>query len=340
MEDLRKEFNFLIIIREGDKIQEKCREYCKAHPNIHSYFIVSNNFEKEIESLKDIKLHMVCCSSFFAFHIPYLLKNFPTLKWVHSFAAGVERFLRQKEIKENKEIILSNSKGAYSEAFGEGGIASMMYFAYNFPLYIESQQNKDFKRQSNRMIEGKNLLIVGYGNNGICLARRAKLGFNMKVVGIVRTLRDNIEGKEFTDEIYETKNIPSEVINKADYVYATLPSTKETFGYFNKEWFSKMNKDAVFLNVGRGTAVVEDDIIDALEKGVIRGAALDVTFEEPRNKDSKLYNLPTSKLLLTNHSIGNVGIHTDRSFEVMIQNLENYLEKGIPLNLVNKEREY
>ena len=52
-----------------------------------------------------------------------------------------------------------------------------------------------------------------------------------------------------------------------------------------------MNKNSVFMNFGRGNAVVEDDIVEALEKYLIRGALFDFTLSEPLNKDTKLYNI-------------------------------------------------
>ena len=101
-----------------------------------------------------------------------------------------------------------------------------------------------------------------------------------------------------------------------------------------------MNKDAVFINVGRGNAVNEDDIIEALEKGVIRGAVLDVTKKEPLNKDSKLYDISPSKLLLSNHSLCHVPEGSKNGFECFANNLKNYLKTGKPINIVDKIREY
>ena len=201
-------------------------------------------------------------------------------------------------------------------------------------------KNKEWSRPRNKSLLNKNLLIVGYGNNGVCLAKIAKSGFNMKVIGVNRTKRDNIPGKEFTDELYSIKDLPDKVINEADYVYATLPSNSETNNMFDINFFKKMNKNAIFINVGRGNAVVEEDIIYALENDIIRGAALDVTKAEPLNKDSKFYNISPSKLLLTNHSFCHVPENSENGFECFIKNLKNYLLTGKPINIVDKERQY
>ena len=101
-----------------------------------------------------------------------------------------------------------------------------------------------------------------------------------------------------------------------------------------------MNKDAVFINVGRGNVVVEDDIIEALEKNIIRGAVLDVTKNEPLNKDSKLYNISPSKLLITNHSLCIVPENSKNGFECFVKNLNSYVKTGKPINIVDKQRQY
>jgi phosphoglycerate dehydrogenase-like enzyme len=319
--------------------EEGFQKEFKDYPNFHSYIIVSN-FEEELEKLKGVKLDILCSFPSLEKYIQYALKNFPTIKWVHSLAAGVERFLKLDEISKNENLIFSNSKGAYSEALGEVGIASMMYFSYNLYSYTEAMKNKQWSRSLNKTLYNKTLLIMGYGNNGVCLAKIAKPGFNMKVIGVNRTKRDDVPGKEYTDELYSIKDLPDKVINEADYIYATLPSNSETDNIFDKNFFNKMNKDAVFINVGRGNAVNEDDIIEALEKDVIRGAALDVTKKEPLNKDSKLYNISPSKLLLSNHSLCHVPEGSKNGFECFVNNLKNYLKTGKPINIVDKIREY
>lgn len=319
--------------------EEGFKNLSKEFPNIHSFIIV-NNFEEELEKIKDIKIDIVCSSPFFAKYVQYALKNFPSIKWLHSLAAGVEKYLKLDEIAKNDNLLFSNSKGAYSEALGEIGITSMMYFSYNLYTYTESMKKKEWTRLKNKSLFNKTLLIMGYGNNGVCLAKIAKSGFNMKIIGVNRIKRNDIVGKEFLDELYTIKELPDDVINKADYIYATLPSTPETDNIFDKNFFKKMNKDAIFINVGRGNVVVEEDIAEALNNNIIRGAALDVTKKEPLEKDSKLYNISPQKLLLTNHSFCDVPEGTLNGFNCFVKNLKNYIKTGKPINIVDKQRKY
>ena len=90
---------------------------------------------------------------------------------MHSLAAGVEKYLKLDEVGKNENLLFSNSKGAYSEALGEIGITSMMYFSYNIYSYTESMKNKEWSRLQNKTLLNKTLLIMGYGNNGVCLEK-------------------------------------------------------------------------------------------------------------------------------------------------------------------------
>ena len=142
------------------------------------------------------------------------------------------------------------------------------------------------------------------------------------------------------DNIFSMDNLPDKIINEADFIYATLPSTKDTENIFDKNFFKKMNKNAVFINVGRGNAVVEEDIIYALENDVIKGAVLDVTPEEPLKSDSKLYDISPRKLLITNHTLCFNTETVNMGFDFFYDNLENYIKTGKPKTIIDKNRQY
>ena len=162
----------------------------------------------------------------------------------------------------------------------------------------------------------------------------------MKVIGIVRELRDNIEGKEFADELYGFKDLNKDVISKADFILATLPETKESRGLFDKKFFESMKNGAVFINIGRGSAVVEEDLIEALNNNIIRGAVLDVCQHEPLDKDDKLYEVTKNKLLITNHSGDFTTDYIDQAYELLIQNIKCYIKDGKLSTIVRKELGY
>ena len=337
-----KKINILIIL-EGKlfisafkKLEEKLKN---KYPYIHLYSLPSTNYEEELNTLKDIKFDIFVARPLFIELTTDILKIFPSIKWVHSLAAGVEKMRKVESLWKNDNIILSNSRGAYSDALGETGITSMLYFSYNIYSYVEKMKNREWSFGTNKTSDKKTLLIIGYGNNGVCLAKKAKT-FNMKIIAIKKNINYDFPGKEFVDEFYTLENLKDKIINEAHYIYSTLPETKETTSIFDKNFFKKMNKDAVFINFGRGNAVVEEDLIEALENNLIRGALLDVTSIEPLSKDSKLYNISPKKLLITDHSLAFTDDIVDTGFDFFYKNLENYIKNGEPLTIVDKKRQY
>lgn len=105
-----------------------------------------------------------------------------------------------------------------------------------------------------------------------------------------------------------------------------------TNDFFNmKSTFSKMKKSAVFMNIGRGTTVDEDDLAIALNSGVIRGAVLDVFKVEPLAKTNRLWYAPN--LFMTPHCADQDDEWLDRTMMIFGANLDNWSAKK-PLNNV------
>ena len=339
-----KELNILVIAKGPSFVyayENLKKKLSEKYPNIHLYRIEPNeNYKDELDKLKNIPFDILTGLPLFVPLTRDILSTFPTIKWFHSLAAGIEKLFKIDNLINNDNIIISNSKGAYSDSLGEIGITAMMYFSYHIYPYIQCQLKKEWTPMVNTTLFNKKLLILGYGNNGICLAKKAKIAFDMKINAVKKRISDNFIGKEYLENIYTFDNLPDEIINQADFIYATLPETKETVNIFDKNFFKKMNKNAVFINVGRGNAVVEGDIIEALEKNIIKGAVLDVTPEEPLKKESKLYNIYPNKLLLTNHTLCFNTETVNMGFDFFYNNLESYLKTGKPITLIDKKLQY
>ena len=339
-----KPFNFIFLYNKMRRTfnYDDLRAKLKAKlPNVTLYLISTEDKEKEIEQLPTKDIQMLTTMPFFATHIPYIMKALPSIKWIHSATSGIEPFFAIEEIKNlSPGYYFSNSKGAYSDSLAEWSELALLYFNYNIPTFIESNEKKEWTKAQNQLIQQKTILIYGYGGNGVALAKRVKPAFNMKIIAVIREKRDNIEGKEFCDEIYTFEEVTKEIIFKSDFIYSTLPQTPKTINIFDANFFNSMNKNAVFINIGRGTAVVEKDIADALNNNTIRGALLDVTQKEPLDKTSPLYDIGRNKLLITNHSVGFTPVIEPLCYDRIIENIEFYLKNGKPKHIVNIKEQY
>lgn len=107
---------------------------------------------------------------------------------------------------------------------------------------------------------------------------------------------------------------------------------------FNFEVFQKMKESAVFINIGRGPTVVENDLIRALKEKTIAGAVLDVFQEEPLDKDSELWKLPN--IFMTPHCADQAIDYYPRSMRIFVDNLERYANGSELRNIVDKSKGY
>ncbi|MFR6533192.1 MAG: NAD(P)-dependent oxidoreductase, partial [Staphylococcus simulans] len=115
-----------------------------------------------------------------------------------------------------------------------------------------------------------------------------------------------------------------ELLENSDFVVCTAPLTEETKDKFNAAAFKKMRNDAIFINIGRGATVVEDDLLQALKEGEIGGAGLDVFREEPIRADHPLLQLPNVTAL---PHIGSASVVTrDRMIQLSINNVKSVLQ--------------
>lgn len=153
------------------------------------------------------------------------------------------------------------------------------------------------KIEGDDTLEGKRVLILGTGNIGQETAKKLRC-FGTHTVGICRTSRN--EHLPF-DEIYTIDNVDTQ-LKMADVVIITLPGTAETSGMFDAERIKRMKASAILVNVGRGFIVNTDELTKALQKGLLRGAVLDVTEPEPLPEKHPLRYM--ENVLLTPHISG------------------------------------
>ncbi|KAK7199519.1 d-isomer specific 2-hydroxyacid dehydrogenase- protein [Novymonas esmeraldas] len=219
------------------------------------------------------------------------------VKFIYSISAGVDAY-RLSELKEELAgIPFCNAQGCYSNALAEHVAFSMMYFN-RFPWRLIAFKNeRKWGEFNNVVLRGQKAVVIGYGDIGqACGQKAAALG--MHVTGIRRS------GDNTTDKfgvMVRGNDALDECVREADFVIGVLPGTEQTKHFFNKAFFANMKPSAVFINIGRGASQCEVDLIDALDKNIIRGAALDVFEVEPLPKESPMWDVPDSKLLLSAH---------------------------------------
>lgn len=254
------------------------------------------------------------------------LRKAKRLKWLHTFSTGVDSLICQRLLR--RDTLVTCSKGAHAIPVAEHAVMFMLMLAKHMPFYTRCQQNKKWKWLHTSELHGRTVGIVGFGYIGREIARLSR-GFGMKVIATRRTGSVDLGA----DALIPIKNL-KKLLSSSDFVVAAVPLTKETKGMFREGEFKAMKRGGYFINIARGGLVVEKALVNALKKGWISGAALDVTEVEPPPPDSELYDL--DNLILTPHVSGGSREAFERSLEIFRENLRRYLSGEPLLNIVDK----
>lgn len=296
------------------------------YPDVHFVFCVS--IDEAERDLEDADVLITYGSHLQAKHI--VMAN--RLKWIMVISAGIDRLPRE-EI-EKRQIIVTNARGIHGVPMAEYTISMMLNVARNEKKLFHNEQNKIWdQRVKISEITGKTIAVLGTGAIGKEIARLAK-AFRMKTLGYNRSGK---KSEEF-DEIY-TYNQLMEILARADFVVSVLPSTEDTKNLITINHFQAMKKEAVFINIGRGSTVCEDDLVAALRKEMIAHAVLDVFQKEPLDRDHPFWEM--ENVTVTPHLSGVFPEYQPRAFKIFEHNLRVFLNgEGELINKVDLKRGY
>ncbi len=256
------------------------------------------------------------------------------LKWLQNSSAGMDAL--PDEVKQSSRILLSNMSGIHGDSIAQNVFAYILsnYRGMYQALADQSEHHWNQTYMDDlKQVNDKVILLFGTGSLSQKIAKIAQV-FGMKVIGV------NTDGREVEhyDQTVATEDADT-VIGEAEIIVNTMPSTSQTRGLFNQSFFEKMNPEAIFINVGRGDAVIEEDIATALNEEVIAGAYLDVFQEEPLPEESPLWE--AKHLIITPHTSGVVEHFRDAVFSVFYKNLEQYATDGtLAMNQFNAKKDY
>ena len=248
--------------------------------------------------------------------------------------AGADKYARMERFPE--QVTLCNVSGAFGTVISEFVLGSIVAFYRALPAYWRDQKSHVWQqRKSSRTICGKRVLVLGMGDLGGNVARRMQ-AFGARVTGVRRTEKADIPTG--FDEAYTMESL-DELLPKADIVVNCLPSTPETTGLMTRPRLLAMKPGVLFVNVGRGSFVRNDDLVFALERGHLGGAILDVTETEPLPEDSPLWDM--ENVLITPHIAGpsfdsSPDVQT-AIWDICMENLDNFLT-GKPVTHVVSRR--
>ncbi len=260
---------------------------------------------------------------------PERLKHAVNLNWLQLSSSGADKYCAPGLLPAG--TVLTNATGAYGPAISEYMIGVVFALAYNLHKYRDNQKNRLWRDEGPvRPIADSTVLVVGLGDIGRAFASRIK-AMGCHVIGVKRTPS---EKPDYVDELYLMDSLDT-LLKRADVVTLSLPRAPETDGLMDEARLLAMKKDAILVNVGRGSAVRTEDLCRVLASGHLKGCALDVTDPEPLPPEHPLWAF--DRVMITPHISGgnNVRETVERVQAVVTRNLRAYVS-GKPLeNLVD-----
>jgi len=262
-----------------------------------------------------------------------------TLRWVHSCTAGVGASLAAA--LRGRGIHFTNSAGVHAEPIADWVLASIAYFARGLDHTVRAQAERHWIQGAfgDRTIRVRELAtlrvgIMGLGGIGSAVARRT-VALGMRVVGIRRRPeRGGPAGVAWVGGSADLARLAAE----SDVLVIAAPRTAETDRAVGRAVLERLPPGAVVVNVSRGALLDVEALLERLESGALRGAALDVFATEPLAPEDPLWAHP--RVLVSPH----VSPVTDRFWEretaLILDNIRRYLA-GAPLaNLVDLDAGY
>lgn len=264
--------------------------------------LLDNGFELVFAEKEDPKMIMKLikdCDAAFSktfFLTEEILAAGDKLKVVAKHGVGIDNVV-DLSTATKMGIYVVNTPCANSNSVAERTIGGILAFSQKTVQQHMAVKTFDFEFQNcggMHEISGKTIGIVGLGNIGKRVAKMAAEGFSMNVVGYDPYVRP-----ETLPSYIHLKNNLDAVLKDADFLTLHLGATPQTEGMMGKEQFALMKKSSVFLNFARGALVKEKELAEALKKGEIAGAILDVYSTEPPRTDNPLIGL--ENVLLSPH---------------------------------------
>lgn len=256
-------------------------------------------------------------------------KQFPNLKIISSLGAGVEHLVQDKSIE--KDIFLTRIiELSLQSGMQQYAAWACFHILKNISAYesLKSQHQWKVLPETIQPLVG----IIGFGQLGQAIAQGLHyLGFQ-----VAAYKRQPINENLSYPVLASTEISLLEFLANKQIILNVLPATENTKNIFNKTIFDAMLPNSGFINIGRGNQVVEDDLLEALNRGLIKHAILDVFQNEPLPANHPFWGHP--KVTITPH-VASI-TQPDKAAEVIADNYQRVMNNLSPKFLVNREKGY
>jgi phosphoglycerate dehydrogenase-like enzyme len=216
------------------------------------------------------------------------------VRWVHSTGAGVDAWLNAPALDDT--VLLTRSAESFGPMIAEWAVARVFAIQQQLPSLAAAQQRREWAPRDIANVAGTHALLLGTGDIGRAIATSLR-ALGCRVTGVSRS---GTSAHAAFDATHAVDALP-DLVGDADWIICSVPDTPSTRGIISRDVLSRC-RGAALLNAGRGAVIDEQALPDALERGWLRAAALDVFVREPLPIDSPLWNDP--RVIVSPHISG------------------------------------
>jgi phosphoglycerate dehydrogenase-like enzyme len=252
----------------------------------------------------------------------------PSLRWVSVGGSGTDHLAPWDPLR----LTVTNAAGVGASTMAQYAIAAALHFTLGLPGLAAAQRERRWAPGNVGSVEGKCMVILGLGKTGQAVARLAK-AHGMRVLG----LRARPAPTPSVDRVEPVARL-HELLAEADFLVVSVPLTAETRGLLDASAFARLKPGAVLVDVSRGGVVGQAALIEALESGRLKGAALDVFETEPLPADNPLWG--RENVIITPHCSSVDAGWELRSIEMFCDNLDRWRRGETLSNIVDPRRGY
>ena len=250
------------------------------------------------------------------------------LQWIQSSAAGLDHCLVPSVI--DSDIPVTSASGLFADQVAEQTLALLLGLLRSLPTFLRAQEKREFIRRPTDDLHRKTVGIIGFGGNGRRIAE-VLAPFKTRIVA---TDMFPVDKPQHVAELWPADRL-NELLKLSDIVILCVPLNPQTHGMINRDSMAAMKPGAVIINVARGQCIVENDLVEAIQRSHVAAAGLDVTEVEPLSETSPLWDLPN--VIITPHVGAQSVRRVDDTTDFACENLERFLNGKPLLNLVDKQ---
>jgi D-2-hydroxyacid dehydrogenase (NADP+) len=253
--------------------------------------------------------------TFSPFMADHVARDAKSLQWIQVLGSGVDGIVNLPSLR--PEVLVTSGRGVQATPVSEAAFSLMLALSRQMPRMLRNQETRTWERWPSQVLDGRTVGILGVGQIGEALAHKAK-AFGMTVVGISSAERP----APGFDRVVSRERL-TDAVRDLDYLVLLTPYSAQTHHIVDATVLAAMKSTAFLINVARGGVLNEPDLIAALRKGTIMGAALDVFSEEPLPRASELWSLPN--VIVSPHLGGLNSSYPDSIMPLVLENLSCFL---------------